>query len=153
MTAPLGPLLLDTTPSDAERAMGLLVALGAREEAVVLSIGGNPIPKPRPRVGSGRAYPDARQAAAEEPVALGLRQAFPAEPLRGNLALVCLFYRGDRRQLDRDNLTKAVEDAGNGIAWADDSQLTAGAQLLELDRALPRTVLAIAPVTSTMERS
>lgn len=44
-------------------------------------------------------------------------------PEIGPLFLVLGFYRSTKRRADVDNLAKSVLDAGNGVAWADDSQI------------------------------
>jgi Holliday junction resolvase RusA-like endonuclease len=144
-------LLGDTKDSEAERLVAMLHALGSVSEAVIITILGEPIPKPRHRTGQGRAYSTPTQRAAEERIGLGLRQAF-SEPLDGNLALAGIYYRSDRGVVDRDNLGKLVQDAGNGIGWRDDAQFTAGAEIIELDRALPRSVIAIARHRSSLIR-
>jgi Holliday junction resolvase RusA-like endonuclease len=144
-------LAAETSHSDRARVVDLLSALGCTGEAVVLTVAGNPAPKPRPRFGQGRVRASEGQKRAERMLGRVLRDAF-REPLEGNLGLVGLFYRDSRRVVDRDNLDKLVSDAGNGIVFTDDCQVTAGAQLLELDRGNPRTVIGVAPHDSTLTR-
>ena len=82
---------------------------------------------------------------------LEIRKAI-AQPYLGNVALVCIFYRSNKQRIDTDNMLKHVCDSANGIAWIDDSQVTAIAGLIELDPSNPRTVIAIAPHVTTMQR-
>lgn len=126
----------------------------------VLGIPGNPPPKIRHRyrvAGTGRkrfvqTYADPVDVAAERYTASFLRRAFPDGPMTGNVALVALFYRADRQSIDGDNMLKHIGDAGNGIAWVDDSQITGSTPIVELDPSEPRTVLAFAHHRSTMLR-
>lgn len=108
---------------------------------------GPPRPKERPRFDgrSGRAISGGRTRAAE--LAIGYRVAHAAGgvPFLGEVAVVACFVVPDRRIRDADNLMKtAMDGATQGGAWVDDSQVTAQAALLELDRERPRTVLLIA---------
>lgn len=146
-----GGLTIGTRVGDRERILVLLRALGAGGEATVLTIDGEPVPKPRARHGNGRTFATRRQRGAEARLAHALREAFP-RPLTGNVALAAIFFRSSRRVVDRDNLDKLLCDASNTIVVHDDSQVTAGAQLVELDREHPRTVVAIASHTSTLTR-
>lgn len=117
----------------------------------MFELDGLPPTKARPRVGKGgHVYkPD---AGAELATALQLRRAVP-EPLQGNVCIVATFYLPNRNRRDFDNLIKHLCDAGNGILWADDSQVTGAAQIIELDRARPRTVVMLGSHdTSTLRR-
>lgn len=105
---------------------------------------GDPIPKARPRFGQGRAHTTKRTKTQEEKIALVYAGAYgnfcfgEKIPLR----LVADFYikiaksdtkrvkegklSGDIRPTprpDSDNLVKCVQDALNGVAYRDDSQL------------------------------
>lgn len=116
---------------------------------------GNPERKERARRGLTRGghvvmYTPKRTAAAEDALALRMRYELKRRnvelPMQGPIALVLIFYRSDRRKVDEDNLRKLVMDAGNRAAiWHDDSQVNAGAQLIEYDRENPRTLIALAP--------
>lgn len=115
-------------------------------------IDGKPQRKQRPRVtrGGARTYtPD-----KDREVALGLQlRRHVRRPLVGEVVLVCVFWMPDRTNTDFDNLVKQVADAGNGIMYADDKQVTGSAQLVELDRKAPRTLVMIGPrVGGTMGR-
>jgi len=87
-----------------------------------ITIGGDPVPAPRPRVTMNGTYmPDVYVAHKN---ALGW--VFKAEvktPMAGPLVVTLEFHRKNRRRVDLDNLEKTVLDAGNGILWEDDSQI------------------------------
>lgn len=117
----------------------------------VITIPGEPVAKRRPRLGNRRRYTDPADVAAEAATAAILRATLAA-PLTGNLAVGCEFYRSTRRRVDVDNLLKHVFDAGNTVAWVDDSQCTAQFGVIELDRANPRTVVFISSHTSSLVR-
>lgn len=117
-----------------------------------------PIAKERPRVYHGRrgtrTVTPERTKAAEDYLAMRLRLAMNGRaPFEGNLALVCIFYRPDRRRIDGDNMLKLVCDAGNlAPIWLDDSQCTTKLARIELDKDNPRTEIALGPFASSLER-
>ncbi len=117
-----------------------------------ITIPGEPVPKKRPRFDGRRAFTTRDDHNAEAHTGWHLAQAIP-QPLTGNLAVACVFYRSTRRPVDADNLIKHVMDAGNGIAWHDDSQCTAEFGVIELDRTNPRTTILIAHHNSTLKRT
>lgn len=90
-----------------------------------LRIGGEPLPKERPRATkSGRSFTPKRTREAEARVLAAFRAAYPgAEPLTGRLLVEARFYRATRRGVDADNLGKLATDALNGAAYADDEQI------------------------------
>jgi Holliday junction resolvase RusA-like endonuclease len=113
-------------------------------------IRGRPHAKARPRFRhDGATYPP--DQAAETTTAWHLRRVVRA-PLAGNIALACLFFMPDAHRVDSDNLLKHLCDAGNGVAWADDCQVTATATDVQLDRQYPRTTLLIGAHVSTLTR-
>lgn len=114
---------------------------------------GEPHPQGRPRAprGGGPMYKLPADRDAERKTAALLRQTW-RQPLIGNLAVVCIFYRSTLGTVDSDNLLKHVYDAGQGVVWVNDRQITGAAQLIELDRANPRTVIAVCRHDSTMWR-
>ncbi len=70
-----------------------------------------------------------------------------------NVAIACVFYRQNYQIIDPDNLMKLVMDAGTkAFVWYDDSQVTSEASILELDVELPRTLIAMCAIKSTMDR-
>lgn len=141
-------------PGDREAAEAMRLFL-APQAAPELTFGtvmlGPPHSKTRPRFAEGRTYKTAEDETAEQQTAWWLRRIFTT-PLTGNLALGAIFYRPNRQEIDTDNLIKHVCDAGNGIAWVDDAQITAVYGRIELDADHPRTVLVVAPHVSSMLR-
>ncbi|MGV9913440.1 RusA family crossover junction endodeoxyribonuclease [Streptomyces tendae] len=134
-----------------EQLMQLLAPGAADSWGTVLT--GEPHSKARPRFDKdGHAYKDPRDAAAEEKTKWALRRFFRRGPLTGNVALGCIFFRSSRQEIDADNMLKHICDAGNGILWVDDSQVTAKYGQIELDTAAPRTLLVLAPHVSSMQR-
>jgi Holliday junction resolvase RusA-like endonuclease len=129
-----------------------LLAPGAAESWGTILLG-EPHSKARPRFDKdGHAYKDPADAAAEEATKWRMRQFWRRGPLTGNVALGCIFFRSTRQEIDSDNMLKHVCDAGNGLLWLDDSQITAKYGGIELDTERPRTVLVMAPHVSTMQR-
>ncbi|WP_052961594.1 MULTISPECIES: RusA family crossover junction endodeoxyribonuclease [unclassified Leucobacter] len=95
------------------------------EPRVAFVVGGEPIPKGRPRAKAGqRAFTPKRTADAEKRVAAAFRATYPGfAPLTGRLMVVATFYRSTRHRVDTDNLTKLPTDALNGLAYVDDEQI------------------------------
>lgn len=114
-------------------------------------IEGQPIAKNRPRFKKGGQVYDP-SAAAQEALAWKLKSLFTEERLLGNVAVGCVFYRKDRQRVDVDNLMKLFMDAATGVAWIDDSQVTAQMSVLEYDKERPRTVVVIGEHQSSMPR-
>lgn len=88
-------------------------------------IEGQPVPKARPRVYKDHAVTPKKTVDAETRV----REAYLADyqnypVFEGNVTLMCRFYLQDNRRVDVDNLLKLVQDALNGVAFKDDSQIT-----------------------------
>lgn len=102
------------------------------------TIPGIPVAKGRPRLttrgGFAHAYTPEKTRVAETIIRMVARKYFPT-PLTGPLTLSVEFYlpfpkreknldgRAHTKRPDITNLLKTVEDAMNGIAYADDSQL------------------------------
>ena len=126
-------------------------AEGLADAIHIITVPGEPHPKRRPRFGRGRAHTTQEDIDAEARTGTFLR-ATVTQPLTGNIALGCVFYRSTRRIVDVDNLVKHVADAANGILWRDDSQCTAQLGVIELDRANPRTVIVVSTHQSTLTR-
>jgi Holliday junction resolvase RusA-like endonuclease len=112
------------------------------------------IPKPQPRqrhrviTSGGRAFAH-NYTPTKDPVnafkatvQMAAAQAYEGAPLAGPLEVDMQFVmprpkslvwkkrpmprQWDARKPDRDNLMKSVQDALNGLLWADDSQIVAG---------------------------
>lgn len=139
--------------SDIDRALLLLKALtSSPDEMRVLKIHGVPKSKARPRFGkNGFVYTPKESQAAETALAKELK-AHISQPMLGNVALVCLFFRPNKQRIDTDNMLKLVCDAATGVVWIDDSQVTSITGIVELDAQHPRTVFAVAPHATTMRR-
>lgn len=131
----------------------LLLAIGADDyEVRSIAIPGPPPSKARPRhTRKGITYSTAADRHAEARTAryLGFRNP---EPMTGNVAIACIFYRPNFQRMDADNMLKHVCDAATGVLWVDDSQVTAIAGLVQYDAEKPRTLIAWAHHTSTMVR-
>lgn len=140
---------------DRERAFRLMEVLApGASDAKVLVIPGEPPSKSRPRfTKTGRAYQSKADQNAEERTAWHFRRAFRGDqPWTGNVALGCVFFRPNKQRIDVDNMLKHVCDAANGIAWVDDSQVTAVYGVAELDAEHPRTVLVLTRHHSSLVR-
>ncbi|WTW95462.1 RusA family crossover junction endodeoxyribonuclease [Streptomycetaceae bacterium NBC_01309] len=139
---------------DQDRAWLLAQALApGAADVKVLTLPGPPASKARPRFAKGGAtYKDRADAAAEQATAWRLRRNFP-QPWSGNLALGVVFFRPDRQRIDADNMVKHICDAGNGIAWDDDAQITATYSVVELDPDDPRTLLVVTRHVSSLDRN
>ncbi|MFI0827197.1 RusA family crossover junction endodeoxyribonuclease [Streptomyces roseolus] len=130
-----------------------LAPAAQRADVRAFVMAGEPMPKARHRIGAnGRAYKASADSDAENKTGWALRKHFP-RPWTGNLALGCVFFRPDRRRMDTDNLIKHVCDAGNGIGWVDDAQITAVYGVVELDVNEPRTLVVVARHLSSLDRS
>lgn len=157
-SAPAGRSLLPAGGREQDRARARLMVQALApgvgpQDVVVLTFSGDPASKTRPRfTKEGRAYKTAEDEQAEACTAWQLRRAF-RQPLAGNLALGAVFFRASRQRIDVDNLLKHVCDAGNGIAWADDAQITAVYGVAELDAEHPRTLLVVARHASSLDRA
>lgn len=138
---------------DVERTLALLQAVaGDLHDVHYTLMEWEPASKARPRFGKGgRTYTPTESRRAEARTAAWLRQMFD-EPMTGNVAMACIFFRPNRQRIDVDNMLKHVCDAANTIIWHDDSQVTSLTGIVELDADRPRTLLAVAPHMSTMTR-
>jgi len=79
----------------------------------------------RTKIRSGHGYTPGRTAAHEEAIGWALRQAHACCNTTDLLGVRAVFYRGGKwdSRPDLDNCLKAVLDAANKIAWADDKQV------------------------------
>ncbi|MDX2919689.1 RusA family crossover junction endodeoxyribonuclease [Streptomyces sp. NE06-03C] len=154
--APVGSSLLPAGGRDLDRERARLLASalapGATSGKLIWWLG-EPSTKARPRFGAGgKTYKTDEDEQAEAATGWQLRRAF-SEPWVGNVALGAVFFRSDRRRVDVDNMLKHICDAGNGIAWVDDAQITALLGFAELDPVHPRTVLVVCRHASSLDRS
>ncbi len=80
-------------------------------DLLVLTVPGDPIPKGRPRTGSGKVYTPARTRDAEDVVRVLARQAYgPRAAYAGAVGIVVSFWCATRRRTDGDNLLKLITD-------------------------------------------
>lgn len=156
-STPGGRSLLPPGGRDQDQARARLLAQALAPgaslgEAVVLTISGEPASKARPRFSrTGQTYKTAEDEQAEARTGWQLRRAF-RQPWVGNLAFGAVFFRSSRQRIDVDNLVKHVADAGNGIAWADDAQITALYAVVELDAQYPRSLIVVTRHVSSLTR-
>lgn len=106
---------------------------------------GPPVPKARPRVFRKNTITDPRTARYEMLVKMCARTA-GVRPIEGAVHLAVAFYLPDKRRRDCDNLQKSIQDALNGIAYADDSQVHSWQGMLFHDAANPRAVVTVEPL-------
>lgn len=144
-------------PSDIQDALEFYAFLAhtepdGTERMTMVVVPGTPPSKARVRFGKGNVYNSAQVVAAEKRTATYVQAAIKGRPYEGNVALGCIFYRPNHQRVDADNMLKHVCDAINGLAFKDDSQVTAIAARVELDKENPRTVIVLGPHQSTLTR-
>jgi len=108
-------------------------------KSISFGINHEPVAQGRPRFSGNRAYDPPKSKAYKEFVALTAKRHF-SKPLEGALSIRVVFYmpmpkswsKGKKEQHeglfhtsrpDIDNLTKAVLDGLNGVAFVDDGQV------------------------------
>ena len=110
-------------------------------QRVTFTVSGKPYAKKRPRFSrqTGRAYDPNENAVAEAsigtialplfpvaatgPIALEIVATFAVPKSWSKAKTAALIHRPHTQKPDGDNLMKAVKDALNHIAWADDGQV------------------------------
>jgi crossover junction endodeoxyribonuclease RusA len=97
-------------------------AMTRASRAVKFTVPGVPVPKARPRIGNGHTYTPARTKAHERLVWAYARQA-GVRPFDGPVTMWLEFHMPTPGRADIDNMAKAVLDALNGTAYADDKQV------------------------------
>lgn len=113
------------------------------EPWLTFTVPGNPVPKARPRFAK-HAYTPTATMEAERVIATYAMKALGATRCVTDPLVVELgFYRDSARRVDIDNLAKTVLDSLNDFAWADDSQIVRLTASKQVDRANPRTVVAV----------
>ena len=88
-----------------------------------ITVNGNPIPKGRPKFYNGHAVTPEKTRDYEKLVRDGAAICWQGEPTTEPVRVELLFWRGDKRRADIDNLAKAILDALNGVVWEDDGQI------------------------------
>lgn len=103
---------------------------------------GVPIPKARARVTrNGRFTPDTTKR-YENKVRLCAYTA-GVKKLSGPVVLSLVLYMPDRRRRDGENIQKAIQDALNGLAYEDDSQVMEWHGRMEVDKSNPRAIVTL----------
>ena len=113
-----------------------------RNVTYTFSVPGQPVPKARPRHSKFGVYTPKKTADYEKLVGWTYKQAgYPcfSEPVQ----IEVIFYRGDKRAVDVDNLLKSIQDGLNGIAYDDDSLIYRIVAEKQYDKANPRAVVSI----------
>ncbi|HSM93446.1 MAG TPA: RusA family crossover junction endodeoxyribonuclease [Anaeromyxobacteraceae bacterium] len=113
-----------TLPRLAQDQIGRLQDIFAGGPRLVVVVPGKPVPKGRPRLGSGHAYTPAETRAYESTVAfyaLQARQRVASWPLDARYRVDLVVRRKGR--YDLDNIAKAALDSCNRLLWKDDAQV------------------------------
>jgi len=132
----------------APRGGGSAVQPLAAEPGVFrFTVPGEPVPWMRAGRGRAGSFTRPRDALHREKIRAFARNAGIRRALDGAVRLDTVFYTS-RPPLhphvgDEDNYRKAVKDALQGIAYADDRQVTCGWTEKNQDAASPRTEMAI----------
>ena len=106
-------------------------------------IEGNPIPKQSFRYSKVRHHQPQRLTDWQEAVGWAGSLNSPLTPLDGEFSVIISFWRGDKRRVDLDNLSKAVLDALEGIYWKDDKQVTSLYLVKRYDKIRPRAEIRV----------
>lgn len=94
------------------------------------------------RIWRGRAVVSTEARQYKNGVRLRLLSDGYRKPLAGPVVLTASFYR-PRRVGDTDNMLKVLQDALNGVAWEDDSQVTEIHAYRMDDKENPRVVVRV----------
>lgn len=87
-------------------------------------IPGEPVSKERPRfTKTGHSYTPARTREAEKNIAELFREETDNIKFEGYVELKIVLWLGTKRRKDADNMAKLIQDALNGLAFIDDSQV------------------------------
>ena len=110
-----------------------------------ITIDGPPVRQQRHRISKwGGMYDPSSKERKALAKSLMVYRKFP-EILTNRLALTARFYlpKSKGRKSDLSNYLKALEDAGNGVLWKDDSQIIEEHLYLIRDAMNPRTELEV----------
>lgn len=106
-----------------------LQSMVTRRLVAKFTVAGEPVSKARARVTSRGTFTPAKTREAERDVLLAwYTQGGSSDAVRPKLptdkyAIECDFHLGTKRAKDIDNMAKLVQDALNGHAYTDDSQI------------------------------
>ena len=103
---------------------------------------------------AGAPVSQARAHVVEASYIAHFRRLMKGQPaFTTSIAIVALFFRPNRQRIDADNMMKVVMDAGTKAGvWRDDCQVAAQTSIVGLDVDKPRTVVALCPYESTLDR-
>lgn len=109
---------------------------------------GTPRGKQRPRfTKDGRCYTPkstkAYEAAVRARCLCAMVERSVPKRCGGAVAITVSCFFPDARRRDGDNVLKAVQDALNGFLWVDDCQVNEATVRTAIDRAFPRTEVAV----------
>lgn len=106
------------------------------------TVPGCPVPKERPRFFRGHAFTPKRTREYEKKVK-NIAISLGVKKLTGDLRANIVFFIPDKRRRDGGNMAKAVEDALNGVAYEDDSQIKLCCWEIVEDKQSPRAEVEI----------
>jgi crossover junction endodeoxyribonuclease RusA len=122
------------------------VQLVPRDKRVLvldLQIPGEPVPWERAgRTRGGRSFTKPKTAAQQDLIGILARERCK-EPTPDPIIVEMDFFLGNRRRADLSNFLKLAEDALNGIAWDDDSQIIEALVHKHVDKLFPRTEIRV----------
>ena len=105
---------------------------------------GNPLPKQSFRYSKVRHHQPQALLDWQEAVGwAGKRAISLPQSMDGRFYVIITFYRGNKRRVDLDNLSKAVLDALEGIYWRDDTQVVSLYLRKRYDKSNPRAEIRI----------
>lgn len=109
---------------------------------------GDPVPWERAASNGGRRFTAPRTRAYEQLIADAARRA-GATPVACPMRLRLRFFRATAQRCDVDNLAKSIQDALNGVAYQDDSQIEHLDVSKAIDRECPRVEVEVEPLAAS----
>ena len=121
-----------------------LVPKTVRTLILNLTVPGEPVPWKRPGKDrrSGRSFTPTPMAAQMNLIGL-LARGRCQTPTPDPVIVDMDFFLGNNRRADLSNFLKLAEDALNGIAWDDDSQIIEAVIHKHVDKTFPRTEIRV----------